>query len=46
VHRKIGVDKEAKLKEIQEVRRKKDASNYDFNLRMKELKGKIDSLNE
>ena len=46
VHRKIGQDKEAKLKAIQDLKKSRETLNYEFNLRIKELKGKIDTLNE
>lgn len=46
MHRKIGHEKESRTKAIQEVRKSKETLNYEYNLRIKELKEKIDNLNE
>jgi hypothetical protein len=46
VHRKIGQEKETRTKAIQDVRKTRETLNYEFGLRIKELKEKIDSLNE
>jgi seryl-tRNA synthetase len=46
VHRKISQEKENRTRAIQEVRKSKETLTYEYNLRIKELKERIDNLNE
>jgi phage host-nuclease inhibitor protein Gam len=46
VHRKIGQEKEERTRAIQEVRRQRETFDYEYGLKIKDLKSEIDSLNE
>ena len=46
VHRRIGAEKEERSKEIQDIRKSQEQKNYEFGLRIKDLKEKIDSYHE
>ena len=46
LHKKIGVEKESKLKSIQLVKKQKDEKVIEYGRRLKELKEKIDHLTE
>lgn len=46
MHRKIGQEKENRLKAIQDVRKSKETLSYEYDLSIKDLKAEIDSLTE